>query len=139
MEDPPSMDCNPSTLSAFALNASMALHSTAGRYQLPPRTARELLKEIQDLIKALSSLSQVISAVAEVDFSTLKLPLLQCGIACNVFGQEIQKCVPYPGNKGAEHQGWARVKYIGGGINHFKDLLSGYRSTFHAALADANL
>ncbi|KAL3457296.1 hypothetical protein BJX64DRAFT_269168, partial [Aspergillus heterothallicus] len=139
MEDPPSMDSDLSTLSNFALNASMALHGTAGRYQLPPKTARDLLSDIQDLLEALLSLSQIISAVAEVDFAILKLPLLQCGIACNHFEQEIKKCVPYPGNKDAAHRGWAKLKYIGGDINHFKDLLSGYKSTFHAALADANL
>ncbi|KAL4946744.1 hypothetical protein BDV06DRAFT_182239 [Aspergillus oleicola] len=139
MEDPPSMDSNLSTLSIFALNASMALHSTAGRYQLPPKTARELLKDNQDLIEVLSSLSEIISAVADVDFAALKLPLLQCGVACNNFEQEIKKCVPYPVDKGAEHRGWGKLKYIGGDINHFKGLLSGYKSTFHATLADANL
>ncbi|KAJ0414717.1 hypothetical protein BJY00DRAFT_294603 [Aspergillus carlsbadensis] len=139
MEEPPSMDHSLSTLSTFALNASMALYSIAGRYEFRPKAARELLADTQDLIEALSSLSQIISALAEVDLAALKLPLLQCGIACSNFEREIKKCLPYPGNKGAEHRGWARLEYIGGDINHFKELLSGYKSTFQATLADANL
>ena len=87
----------------------------------------------------MASLEQIISIVADVDLTALKLPLLKCGVACNKFEQEIEKCVPYPGNGNADHRGWARLRYIGGDINHFKDLLSGYRSTFCATLADTNL
>ncbi|KAL3469672.1 hypothetical protein BJX99DRAFT_240846 [Aspergillus californicus] len=139
MESPPSLDCDPSTLSIFALNAGTALHSTVGRYQLLPKTARDLLKDIQSLIESLSPLSEIIGAFADIDFAALTLPLLQCGTACNEFEQEIKKYLPYSENGSSDHRGWASLRYIGGGINDFKELLSGYRSTFHVTLADAHL
>ncbi|KAL2802137.1 hypothetical protein BJX63DRAFT_438159 [Aspergillus granulosus] len=139
MESPPSLDSDLPTLSIFALEASIALYSTTKRYQLPPKNARDLSKDIETLIDSLSPLREVISTFADTDFAVLKFPLLRCGTACNEFEQEIQKCLPFSDDGNSDHRGWAKLKYIGGGINDFKDLLSGYGSTFRLALADVHL
>ncbi|KAL2819252.1 hypothetical protein BDW59DRAFT_151550 [Aspergillus cavernicola] len=139
MEDPPIRDCELSTLSIFALDASIALHSTVESFKLQPMPARDLSSELQALIEALGQLSDTISAAADVDLSALGFPLLQCGTACNKFEQLIKKCLPYSDDGSLNRQGWTSLTYIGGNINDFRELLYGYKLTFHVALAGAHL
>lgn len=139
MEDIPSLDCKPSTLAVFALSASRALHSMVDSFQSPPMSVRELLRDIRALMEALGELTDSMGMATDVDIHALRFSLSRCGIACKEFKEEIRKRLPYPDDGSVSSRGWATLQYMGGSIEIFRHLLSGYKSAFEVTLESTNL
>lgn len=127
------------TLTTFAFKSSVALSDTVKSFQSHPKRVRELLDELETLSGALGSLTETTGAIDDIDFTALKLPLLRCGTACEEFKREIIKCSSRSGESQTSFRDWAKLKYLGGDIDGFRQLLSGYSLTITVAVADANL
>jgi hypothetical protein len=126
-------------LADFAFKSSITLYQTVQSYQFHPKRVRDLQEELEALTGVLSSLNETVSATTDVDLSALHQPLLRCGKACEEFGQEIIRCSSRSGGSRASFRDWAKLRYIGEGIDGFRQLLAGYKSTIIIALTDVNL
>jgi hypothetical protein len=126
-------------LTTFAFQASVALYTTVDSYNSHQQRVRDLAEEASALSGVLGSLTETISASADLDLSALEIPLRRCGKACQEFEQEIKKCSLRSGGSRASFRDWARLKYMGEDIDGFRRVLSGYKLTITIALSDANL
>ncbi|KAI9684821.1 MAG: hypothetical protein M1829_000196 [Trizodia sp. TS-e1964] len=127
------------TLATFAFQSSVALINTVQSFHNHPIRVRDLKGELEALSVVLSSLAETIASTTDVDFSVLKLPLQRCGSACKEFEREIVKCSSRSTDSRTSFRDWAKLRYMGGDIDYFRQLLSGYKSTIVVALTDANL
>jgi hypothetical protein len=87
----------------------------------------------------LSALNHTSGPAAEDEMSALDFPLSRCGIACKEFERKISESLPDSDDGILSHRAWARLRYLAGNTNDFRELLALYRLTFDAILADANL
>lgn len=126
-------------LATFAFQASVALYTTVNSYNSHQQRVRDLAEEASALSGVLGSLTETISASADLDLSALEIPLRRYSKACEEFEQEIKKCSLRSGGSRASFRDWARLKYIGEDIDGFRRVLSGYKLTITIALSDANL
>ncbi|RYO79387.1 hypothetical protein DL766_000125 [Monosporascus sp. MC13-8B] len=126
-------------LVAFALKSSTLLYDTVQSYRSHPKNVRDLQEELQTLNGVLRALSETVEQSKDIDFTALKLPLLRCGNACKEFDEVIAKCTSRSGGSKTSFRDWAKLKYMGDGIDEFRRMLTGYKSTINIALADANL
>jgi hypothetical protein len=126
-------------LATFAFQASFSLYTTVNSYNSHQQRVRDLAEETSALSGVLGSLTETISASADLDLSVLEIPLRRCGKACKEFEQEIKKCSLRSGSSRASFRDWARLKYMGEDIDSFRRVLSGYKLTITIALSDANL
>jgi hypothetical protein len=126
-------------LAGFAFQATVTLLKTVQSYQIHPKNVRDLKEELEALGAVLSSLTETVNAITEVDLSALNYPLLRCGSACEDFGKEIMKCSSRTGDSRTSFRDWAKLRYMGDNIDGFRQLLAGYKSTIIIALTDANL
>ena len=138
MADPISVTTAFLTLVGFALQSSTALYQTVRSFQTSRRSIRELKEELEALSGVLQSLHDV-SETTDADFTSLKLPLLQCSKACTEFEVLIVKCTQHSGGSRSSFRDWAMLKYMGDDITAFKNTLSVYKSTIIIALGDSNL
>jgi HPt (histidine-containing phosphotransfer) domain-containing protein len=138
MADPISLASGVLTLVTFGLKASTSLYQTIKGYNSHQRDVRDLREEVESLTMVLKSLNEA-AEEAEVDFTTLKLPLCRCGNACKEFEAIIIKCAGDPSGSRTSFRGWAKLKYMGDDIAGFKNMIAGYRSIITIALCDANL
>lgn len=128
------------SLSTFAFHASVALYTTVNSYNAHQQRVRDLVKETSALSGVLGSLTEAISASADLDLTALlEIPLRRCGAACEEFEEEVRRCALHSGGSRAGPPDWARVRYMGEDIDGFRRVLSGYRLTVTIALSDANL
>jgi len=125
-------------LAVFAFQASTQLYQLIASFQNNQRVVRELREELGALVGVLQSLQETADST-DTNLSTLKLPLLRCGKACNDFEKVILKCVAHSSGSRTSFRDWARLKYMGSDIVGFKTMLVGYKSTISIALGDANL
>jgi len=126
-------------LAGFAFQATITLLKTVQSYQFHPKNVRDLKEELEALGGVLSSLTETVHTITDVDLSPLKYPLLRCGSACEDFGKEIMKCSSRSGDNRTSFRDWAKLRYMGDNIDGFRQLLAGYKSTIIVALTDANL
>ncbi|RYP43155.1 hypothetical protein DL770_011816 [Monosporascus sp. CRB-9-2] len=126
-------------LVAFALKSSTLLYCTVQSYRSHPKNVRDLQEELEALSEVLRALSETVEQSKDTDFTTLKLPLFRCGNACKEFDEVIAKCSSRSGGSKTSFRDWAKLKYMGDGIDEFRRMLAGYKSTINIALADANL
>lgn len=126
-------------LSVFALESSVALYSAVKSFQSHPRQVRDLIEELDALRSVLEMLVETTSQVTNADLSTLEIPLKRCGEACTEFQEELIKCCSRSSQDRTSFRDWARLKYMGDGIDGFRQQLAGYKSTITVALTDATL
>ncbi len=126
-------------LVGFALKSSTLLYDTVKSYRSHPKNVRDLEGELEALAVVLQALSETVEQKKDTDFTALQLPLFRCGNACKEFGELIAKCSSRSGGSRTSFRDWAKLKYMGDGIDEFRRMLAGYKSTINIALADANL
>jgi hypothetical protein len=127
------------TLVGFAFQSGVTLVQTVQSFKNHPKRVRELIEELEALVAVLASLTDTVSGTTDIDLSALELPMLRCGNACKEFELEIRRCSSRSGSDRASFRDWAKLRYMGDGIDSFKQLLAGYKSTIVIALTDANL
>ena len=123
-------------LATFAFRSGIGLYQTIQSLQNHPKNVRDLCEELETLNNVLGSLADTVGATTDVDLSALELPLLRCGNACKEFEQQLLKL---SGGNQKSFRSWAKLRYLGDGIDDFKQMLAGYKSTVIIALTDANL
>ncbi len=126
-------------LVAFALKSSTLLYDTVQSYYSHPKNVRDLKEELEALAVVLRALSETVEQNKNTNLTALELPLFRCGNACKEFDEVIAKCSSRSGGSGTSFRDWAKLKYMGDGIDEFRRMLAGYKSTINIALADANL
>jgi Fungal N-terminal domain of STAND proteins len=139
MAEPISLASGLLALATFAFHSSITLYNTIQSFQSHPKRVRDLTEELEALSGVLGPLSETVGAAADVDLSTLDLPLLRCGNACKEFEQELLKCSSRSGSSQTSFRDWAKLMYMGDDIDGFRRLLAGYKLTICIALTDANL
>jgi hypothetical protein len=139
MADPISLSSGLVALVMFALKSSTLLYDTVQSYRSHPKNVRDLEDELEALAGVLRALSETVEQNKATDYTALKLPLFRCGNACNEFDEVIAKCSSHSGGSRTSFRDWAKLRYMGDGIDEFRRMLAGYKSTINIALADANL
>ncbi|GAB1311858.1 hypothetical protein MFIFM68171_02068 [Madurella fahalii] len=139
MTDPISLSSGLVALVAFALKSSTLLYDTVQSYRSHPKNVRDLKEELEALAGVLQALSETVEQNNNTDFTALKLPLFRCGNACKEFDEVIAKCSSHSGGSRTSFRDWAKLKYMGDGIDEFRRMLAGYKLTITIALADVNL
>lgn len=126
-------------LTTFAFQSSTVLYKAIETYISHPKNVRDLKEELEALAGVLRSLSETAEKHNNIDLAALKLPLLRCGKACREFEEALTKCSSRSGSSKRSFRDWAKLKYMGDGIDEFRRTLAGYKSTIIIALAHANL
>lgn len=126
------------TLVAFALQSSRLLCRTVKDFRSSQRTIRELVEQLEALEIVLESLNDAVTNTS-VDLSSLKLPVLRCGKACEELKTIMDQCVAHSGKPKVSFRDWAKLKYMGDDILAFKNTVAGYKSTITIALCDINM
>ncbi|ORX95072.1 hypothetical protein BCR34DRAFT_498768 [Clohesyomyces aquaticus] len=139
MAEPISLASGLLTLATFAFQSSITLYNTIQSFQNHPERVRSLAAELEALQGVLRTLNDTLSTTTDIDVSALTLPLLRCGKACGEFEEELRKCSSRSSSSRTSFRDWAKLKYMGDGIDDFRQLLAGYKSTISIALTDANL
>lgn len=137
MADPISLASGVLALTTFAIQSTKTLFNVVESFRNKARTVRDLKEELEALEQVLLSL-QTIQNDPEIDLSTLKLPLLRCGKACEGFAELIKRCTPGL-SKDTGFRTWIMLTYRGRDIISFRNLIGVYKSTIAIALADANM
>lgn len=127
------------TLAIFAFQSSITLTETIQSFQSHPKRVRDLTDELEALSGVLGPLSETIRASPDPRLSSLDIPLLRCGHACEEFQAELLKCSSRSGNSRTSFRDWAKLRYMGGDIDSFRRHLAGYKLTITIALTDATL
>ena len=138
MAEPISLASGLLTLATFAFKSSIALSETIRDFQHHPERVRSLLAELEALQGVLRTLNETLSTTTDIDVSALSLPLLRCGKACGEFQDELRKCSSRSSSR-TSFRDWAKLRYMGDGIDDFRQLMAGYKATINIALTDANL
>ena len=139
MADPLSISSGLVALVSFTLKSCVVLYQTIESYRSHPKNVRDLKQELEALTGVLQALSETVERNQAVDFAALKLPLLRCGNACKEFDEVIAKCTSRSGGSKTSFRDWAKLKYMGDGIDDFRRMLGGYKATINIALNDAHL
>ena len=126
-------------IAVTAFQSVVTLLNTVKSFQSHKRRIRNLLEELDALVKVLNSLIETINATTGIDFSALELPLRRCGNACEDFRTEFSKYTSRSSSKHTSVLDWAKLRYMGEDIDGFRQLVAGYKLTLDVALADANL
>jgi len=138
MADPISITSGLVALAAFAFQSSKSLYQVVQSFKSSRKAIRELKEELEALDGVLQSLHQA-AGDSDADLTGLELPVLRCGKACTDFEAMIVKCTAHSGGPRTSFRDWAKLKYMGGDIVGFKNMLAGYKSTISIALGGANL
>jgi hypothetical protein len=138
MTDPLSITAGVVALAGAAFQTSKLLHDTIDSFQNNLKTIRELKQETLGLSEVLKALEEV-GALHEQRLTSLHQPLRQCSKACEEFNGLLIDCTKHSGGSRNSFRDWAKVRYLGGDISKFKDMLAGYKATITIALAGATL
>ena len=134
------MAADPFSITTFALTASYKLVTTIRDYKGHDKRARGLKNEVQDLVAVLQTLLDTIADYPDLDFSSLAIPLDQCGKTCDEYQKLILRVTAHSSDSSRSSiRDWVTAKYLGGDIDNFKEMLAGYRSTINIALANINM
>lgn len=99
---------------------------------------QDLLNELKELIETLKALGEVCSPTSEAldtsvfDFSKLEIPLNICGKACEEFQQKIKQSSSTSGSNDMRY--WNELQIMGDNVDHFQQLLCGYKMAFSIVL-----
>ncbi|OTA03235.1 hypothetical protein A9Z42_0036780 [Trichoderma parareesei] len=117
-----------------AIDSSRTLQKTTHCVLNNERAIRDLNSEIESLIQILESLKSVATDEGPV-ISLVKLPLLCCHQICQEFNAVILRCPEAStGDPKTCLRDWTQIKYMGGDIRDFGDVLVGYKSTIAITL-----
>ncbi|KAK1253295.1 hypothetical protein MKX07_001372 [Trichoderma sp. CBMAI-0711] len=124
-----------------ALESSKSLHETVQSFKNHERTIRELRSELESLIQVLESLRSIVASDGEGPVvSMLKNPVLRCHQICQEFNAVIIKCTRHSSEGSrTSFRDWTRIRYMGGDVRDFKDMLAGYKATIAVALGSLNM
>ncbi|UKZ72727.1 hypothetical protein TrVFT333_000361 [Trichoderma virens FT-333] len=137
--DPLGMSSGVPNLLIGAIQASKTLHETIQSFRNYERTIRDLRSELESLIGVLETLKTVVTTDEGPMISMLKIPVLCCHQTCQDFNAVIIKCTKHSAGSRASFRDWAQIRYMGGDIRDFKDMLAGYKSTIAIALGSLNM
>ncbi|KAL7914979.1 hypothetical protein GGI35DRAFT_165274 [Trichoderma velutinum] len=137
--DPLRMSSGVPTLLIAAIQAGKTLHETIQSFRNFERTIRDLRSELESLIDVLENLKSVVVTDEGPMISMLKLPVLNCHHTCQEFNAIIIKCTKHSAGSRTSFRDWAQVRYMGGDIRDFKDMLAGYKATIAIALGSLNM
>ena len=138
MAEPIGMTSGLIALTVFALQSSRTLVQLVDSFQNHGRNVQYLKNELGALADVLGSLQETVNQNV-VDLSSLRLPLLHCGKACEEFAAVINKCSSHTKEPRTSFRDWLRLSYKGKDISTFTNLMAGYKSTITIALGDANM
>jgi hypothetical protein len=138
MGDPISTVSGVLALALFASKYSTVLYQLVDSFRSNQRTVRELRGELEALNGVLKSLQET-AASTDIDFTSLKIPLIRCGKACKDFEAVILRCTAHSSGPRTDFRDWAKLSYLGNDISGFKNMLAGYKFTISIALGDANM
>ncbi|CAM1503502.1 Fc.00g010930.m01.CDS01 [Cosmosporella sp. VM-42] len=127
------------TLISVAFKSSIALYNTIQSFRFQPKRVRDLMGELEALHVVLQMLTETLSRATDTDLSALEIPLRRCSDACKEFEKELLKCCSRSGGDRTSFRDWAKLTYMGDGIDGVRQLLAGYKSTINIALTDATL
>jgi hypothetical protein len=143
MEDNTSPSSSPSSGPSdwvlSALKSSTLLYQTVDSYHSHFRKVRDLKDELDAVALVLQTLSMTVEKGKDAHFTTLKLPLLRCGNACKQFQDVITKYISRPSGSQTSFSDWENLRYMGDGIDKFREMLAGYKSIMNIGLANAHL
>ena len=126
-------------LVTVAFKSSIALYNTIQSFRFQPKRVRDLMGELEALHVVLQMLTETLSRATDTDLSALEIPLRRCSDACKEFEEELLKCSSRSGGDRTSFRDWAKLTYMGDGIDGVRQLLAGYKSTINIALTDATL
>lgn len=121
-----------------AIQSSKSLYETIQTFRAQGRKIRDLRNELEGLFQVLESLKDVVDKDDRI-LSLLMLPVLHCTQACREFEIILVKCSKHSGGSRTSFRDWTKIKYMGGDIDDFKNVLAGYKSTLTIALCSLNL
>lgn len=125
-----------------ALESSKSLHETVQSFRNHERTIRELRSELESLIHVLDALRDILVTSDEDGpvVSMLKNPVLRCHQICQEFNAVVIKCTRHSSaGSRTSFRDWTRIRYMGGDVRDFKDMLAGYKATIAVALGSLNM
>ncbi|PTB78670.1 hypothetical protein M440DRAFT_1352315 [Trichoderma longibrachiatum ATCC 18648] len=125
-----------------ALESSKSLHETVQSFRNHERTIRELCSELESLIHVLDALRDILVTSDEDGpvVSMLKNPVLRCHQICQEFNAVVIKCTRHSSaGSRTSFRDWTRIRYMGGDVRDFKDMLAGYKATIAVALGSLNM
>ncbi|KAH6981471.1 hypothetical protein EDB80DRAFT_593027 [Ilyonectria destructans] len=125
-------------LATFAFYSSIVLYNDIKNFHSHPKQVRDLLEELYALNVVLGMLIETIDLATNVDLSALEIHLQRCGNSCK-FGEDLMRFFARSNADRTSFRDWARLKYMGEGIDGFRQQLSSYKSTINIALTDATL
>ncbi|KAJ5751485.1 uncharacterized protein N7511_008450 [Penicillium nucicola] len=123
---------------AFAIYWSASLFKMIQNVKSRRKQARDLAKELESLQEILQRFRNSIDATPENSLVDLGFPLLQCGNACKVFEEKIDRSSKLSGVTIIDFRDWAHLKYMDEDIDAFRRLLASYKTAFIVALANAD-
>ncbi|KAF2998724.1 hypothetical protein E8E15_000547 [Penicillium rubens] len=138
------LDVNPLQWVVSAFRSSTNLYIEIQNFQrmgkLPEIKGRNLLNELRDLNETLDALGKVFSPLKEVldtsvfDFSKLENPLHTCGKACEDFKHQIEQSSSTSVWNNIRY--WNGIQIMGDKVDHFQQLLCGYKMAFAIVIMD---
>ena len=138
MSEPIGVTSGVLALTAFAFQSSKTLYQLFHSFQHHGSKVQQLKDELQALTGVLESLQATLEA-ATMDMSSLKLPLLRCGKACQEFAEIVQKCTAHSKGPRTSFRDWVKLNYMGKDVAGFTTLMASYKATIMIALGDANM
>jgi hypothetical protein len=138
MADPISISSGVLALIASALQSNEVLYQTVASFQSNEKTVCELKEELEALNEVLQTLQETASNT-DVDFKTLRIPLIRFGKACKDFEAVIVKSTAHSGGSQTSFRDWAKLRHIGDDIIDFRAMLATYKVGFTIAITDANM
>jgi hypothetical protein len=126
------------TLVSLTLQSSTALYSTIKSFQSKEKIVRELRDEVQDLNEVLRTLEKSIGDVAVI-LEALERVLSRCCNACKEFNDLVVDYTKHSTDQRVSIRDWWKLRYLGGDIAGFKNMLAGYKATLTIALVFANM
>ncbi|KAF2719906.1 hypothetical protein K431DRAFT_271654 [Polychaeton citri CBS 116435] len=139
MADPISVLSGVIAIVTFTIQSSNSLYEAIKSFQNHPQKVKRLIDELEALKNVLEALKMVVEGPTPEDFNSLELPLKRCAEACKEFEELLASCSKNSGKPRTSFRDWAKLKYLGGDINDFRDTLAVYKSTISIALTGANL
>lgn len=125
-------------LTTFAFESSRTLWIMLDEYRSQSRNVRDLKQELEALNGVLQTLQETANQ-ADDGLTSLKLPLLRCGQACQDFTAIVTQCTTRAGKDKSSFRDWMMLRYHEKDIGGVRNLIAAYKSTIAIALANINM
>ncbi|KAL2833322.1 hypothetical protein BDW59DRAFT_169019 [Aspergillus cavernicola] len=113
-----------------AIQSTKSLHDTVRHFKVRNKTLQRLKDELEDLTEILDLLTHAVNTEASV-LVLLQGPIDRCSQVCREFEQSMKV---FSRNSKTGFRDWRKMEFMGGDINEFIDIISGYRSTISVGL-----